>query len=233
MALFKMIENEEQEAIETLLEDPRLDVDGRDENNNMLLYTAVRYRNTAVIRQLMALNADPGRMPLPRSMPLHTAAYKGYTDIVAILLQHGANVNQEDNGGATPLHGAAEMEGDIGTAMVTMLLRNGAYVNQRDNRGHTPLYYATFGGIAPEETVRRLLETISLINEQKTSSTQTILTSALDNYPTLSIVEMILKKGATVNGKNEEGETPLEVAEGVNLGSGVVEDDVMKLFSVQ
>lgn len=44
--------------------------------------------------------------------PLHYAAYAGHTNMVAILLQGGANKSAQDRRGHTPIHVAAE-EGHV------------------------------------------------------------------------------------------------------------------------
>jgi ankyrin repeat protein len=39
---------------------------------------------------------------------LHQAAYAGHTDVVKVLLQHGADVQAKDTDGQTPLHKACK-----------------------------------------------------------------------------------------------------------------------------
>ena len=39
-----------------------------------------------------------------QATPLHRAAYMGRTEVVTLLLHHGANVDQMDCDGMTPLH---------------------------------------------------------------------------------------------------------------------------------
>jgi ankyrin repeat protein len=60
-------------------------------------------------------------------------------EMVKLLIDHGADVNQKNFRGATPLMGAA-----VGTdpAVVKYLIEKGADVNARDPDGHTALMYA-------------------------------------------------------------------------------------------
>ncbi|MGB8888672.1 MAG: ankyrin repeat domain-containing protein [Candidatus Korobacteraceae bacterium] len=68
--------------------------------------------------------------------PLYLAAYKGFTDTVALLLADNADVNAKNSQGRTPLHIAA-IEGYVN--VVQLLLANKADVNAQDNDGETPL----------------------------------------------------------------------------------------------
>lgn len=68
--------------------------------------------------------------------PLHLAAMNCHADVVALLLDHGAEINVRARDQATPLHLAAQ-EGC--TNVVALLLARGAGVNLLDNQGRTPL----------------------------------------------------------------------------------------------
>jgi ankyrin repeat protein len=87
--------------------------------------------------------------------PLHKAIYQKYTDIIKLLLDSGADVNQcESNGmqtlfefnvvfdGATPLI-AAISKGNC--SIVQILLEYGANINQCDYDNTSPLYLAIKG----------------------------------------------------------------------------------------
>jgi hypothetical protein len=67
------------------------------------------------------------------------AAAAGSPETVALLIEHGAHVNDRDHSGATALHYAAFG----GSApCVRVLLRNGAHPEMRDQEGQAPLDYA-------------------------------------------------------------------------------------------
>lgn len=67
--------------------------------------------------------------------PIHSAAAGNYTNIAALLLESGANVNVKQQAGATPLHSAAQ-NGNLD--MLILLLEAGAEVNVRMEGGKLP-----------------------------------------------------------------------------------------------
>lgn len=72
-------------------------------------------------------------------MPLHSAVAGSWTELVRLLIAHGAPVNARQAEGFAPLHSAAQ-NGSI--EIITDLLQAGADVNARDGEGKTPLMYA-------------------------------------------------------------------------------------------
>lgn len=71
---------------------------------------------------------------------LHLAASRGFTDIVAQLLKYGANPNQKDLLGNTPLHLAVCSASSINFNMtVRILLNHGSSVRCTDKMGRNPL----------------------------------------------------------------------------------------------
>ena len=73
--------------------------------------------------------------------PLHWAASGGTdrSDVIALLLEAGADVNARSGGGRVPLHSAA---GSGSLEHVSLLLKAGADVNARDGVGNTLLHLA-------------------------------------------------------------------------------------------
>ena len=68
--------------------------------------------------------------------PLHDAASRNCTNVIAVLVRAGAKVDAKDQAGETPLHVAAQ-EGC--TEAAAMLAQSGAQLNARDKKGYTPL----------------------------------------------------------------------------------------------
>jgi ankyrin repeat protein len=68
--------------------------------------------------------------------PLHVAAARCCTNVMALLIEKGAKLELKGKTGETPLHVAAQ-EGCA--EAVALLVSKGANINARDNEGHTPL----------------------------------------------------------------------------------------------
>ena len=66
---------------------------------------------------------------------LHIAAKKGFKDIAALLLEHGADVNLRDGEGNTPLHYAAR---NFDAKMLHFLVKQGANIDARNRANFTP-----------------------------------------------------------------------------------------------
>jgi ankyrin repeat protein len=78
------------------------------------------------------------------STPLHCAVWKGHQQVVAFLLEAGADVNahnENDHWGTTPLHAAAHANQ---AAIAQLLIDHGADVNAKDREGRTPMLHTSF-----------------------------------------------------------------------------------------
>eukprot|EP01036_Dinobryon_divergens_P022948 gene22948-31253_t len=71
-----------------------------------------------------------------KETPLTISAYKGYSVIVALLCQKGANLEALNNEGCTALHAAAEKGHSM---LAEILLNGGADIDAQDMDGETPL----------------------------------------------------------------------------------------------
>ena len=115
-------------------------------NLQRFLFQAPPSTNT---RRLLALLLKNGAQLDQRDLYGRTAlAYaveKGALQSVRFLLKAGADPNEADDGGVTPLMLAASLgilDDDHPRDKIKLLLRHGAYVNLVDHDGRTPLMFA-------------------------------------------------------------------------------------------
>lgn len=89
--------------------------------------------------------------------PLHIAClcdrHDNKLEIIKILLEHGAAVNAEDDGGTTPIQWASMRENP---ETIKLLLRKGAEIDHQDQDGNTALHYAH--GLKGQKNIPVLLE---------------------------------------------------------------------------
>ena len=98
---------------------------------------AVFTGDLTAVKQALADGADPNAQdPQSGSTLLATAALMGHTKVVALLLEHGADINGRSRDGGTALHAAAFL-GRIET--VKFLLEKGADANLQSNIGGTAM----------------------------------------------------------------------------------------------
>ena len=83
---------------------------------------------------------------------LHKAAYRGYNDIIRILLYKGASIDAMNEDNRTPLHHAVQ---NSHTSTMELLLTKGASIEATDKNSETPLHFAVRN--SHPETVQLLL----------------------------------------------------------------------------
>ena len=116
--------------------------------DNTPLMQAIRADDADKVKLLLAAGADAARAQRNGNLPLVAAARRGKTAVVAALLQHGVNVDdQHDISGQTALHVAAKL-GHAG--VVALLCEAGAHVDVgEEGDGATPLHLAARYNHAP------------------------------------------------------------------------------------
>lgn len=135
---------------------------------------------------------------------LHIAAYYGFTSILKLLLDSGADPNLPDANGTNALYIAAQ-KGHL--EAVRILLAAGA-TNQLIEGGFTPLYIASQEG--HPEIVKLLLETGAEVNQENQNGATPFFIAAQKGHTT--ILQILLKRGANPNQAKSDGATPLFAA---------------------
>ncbi len=140
---------------------------------------------------------------------LHQAALRGRTEVVAQLLDRGADVNAKDRFifGWTPLIAAA-FAGHVDTAQ--LLLAKGADVSAQGDVGlrWTPLSEAAFAGHV--EMIRLLLAAGAKVNARDGQDRTPLHGAARVGHA--EAIELLIANGAEPNAQDSEGHTPLHLA---------------------
>jgi len=110
----------------------------------MDLLTALKRKALNRARDLIQKGADPElTRPENDEFPLMIAAERGYTEIVRLLIEQGANIDRHGKGGKTAFSQACF----FGHLEIAKLLVNaGAKIQVRDQFGATPLFWAVCAG---------------------------------------------------------------------------------------
>lgn len=135
---------------------------------------------------------------------LHLAAGNGYDDLVRVLLENGAPIEEASTSGWTPLHVAA-WSGH--TETVRMLLDKGANMEAKADDNWTPLHSTVQKG--HETTVRVLLERGAKMTPASNGWVP-LHTAAQHGFE--SIARLLLDWGADVTVRSNKNSAPLHIA---------------------
>ena len=224
-------------------------IDAVDKDGNQPLHLACKQWHTATVRLLLSHGADVTALNKQQRKPshmanesvlksyevhnsnhaLHIAVEEGHIQTVQLLVDCGADVNELNEDGQTPLHTAAGGEKDC-PELCSILMKHDAKIDAVDKDGNQPLHLACKQWHTA--TVRLLLShgaDVTALNKQQRKPSHMANESVLKSYEVhnsnhalhiaveeghIQTVQLLVDCGADVNELNEDGQTPLHTAAG-------------------
>lgn len=199
------------------------DINAADTKGKTALHVALLHDHKEVALFLLAKGADVNSCCLIKDWesvssdhiisvtPLHIAAERSDGDIIDLLVQKGAGLEESNDNGMTPLHCAA-INGRL--AAVKKLLACGARSAARAKKyGNNALHFAALRG--HNEVVELLVARDSaLVNTFSDTDFSPLHYASMQGH--VATVRLLLAKGAEVNAADTSGITPLHCAAEVN-----------------
>lgn len=210
----------------------------------LLHYLAAQPRRAYMgLQETILAGHDTRAMDMAEWTPLHYAADKGLELPVALLLQHGADIEGRGRDGMRPLHCAAKNGHDT---VVKSLLEAGANEDVRDNSRSTPLHWASWGNHLNVVTVllNKGADEAARDNYGRTAlhlTAQAGDEEVVESLPekgkdinakdrararNKELAESLLKKGGDINAKDRDGATALHLA--VKAGNEEVVESLLE-----
>jgi ankyrin repeat protein len=216
--LCEAAELDDIELLKQLLNTGGVDVNATNENGVTALHIYAQKNNPEAIQLLVDKGADINMVrhdpydPVYHTTPLNIAARCGDQAVVNQFLKTpGINVNFKDSKGKTPLHSLLGTPGNKTTVeTIRQLIAKGADVNATNNTGDTPLHYVASQLHRPA-FVEELLKAPGIDINAKNDKDNTPLHLAV-KAECVSIVKLLLDKGARQDLPNNEGKTALDLA---------------------
>jgi len=140
--------------------------------------------------------------------PIHLAAELGSEDVIRTLIEHGAEINTENNDTLQemqPLHYAARNENDN---ITQILIEHGANINATDGHGRISLHYAAMNG---NENVAQIhIDHGAEINAVDLYGRIPLHYAAMHGFT--NVIRILIEHDAKINAKDRKGNTPYQVA---------------------
>lgn len=226
----------------------------RRENKHLQeFFDAVLCCKETKIREIVAQGFDINSINEDGGTALHKAAEQGNFPLVRLLAELGADLNTLDDDGATPLMVVANgIYASQAKAMRT-LIRAGANVNHQNEYGYTALSYALGDSSTPAVFIDILLKAGARWQEQDIYNAAAsghiqflkyVLATGIDlnkfdadgltllmratERSQARVMRILLRAGASVNVRNERGETALHFADRASRQHPVIKKILLK-----
>lgn len=200
-----------------------------DEQGNLPLHYAVKYKNLAFIEKLLAPNKEQtiNKRNNAGQTPLFFAMESNNMNIIKFLITQGASIDARDAQGNNILHHAIEQVSSIRKNIIEYVISQGVdMVNTHNNHGQLPLHKAQ--SYTSNNIFKILItNTINLNYQDKNGNTplhsflsnRSIINTTTEEQNFTNLTRLLLKKKLPLNLRNGHGLTPYHYARAVSYCS--------------
>lgn len=168
-------------------------------NGHTPLLGALQDQKCEIANSLISQGADFNiKHRISKESPLMLAS-RYCTDVAKLLIQNGANINDVDDLGRTPLYFAESAE------LAALLIEKGADVNHKDTLNNTPLMGVAFNGNT--DVVKTFLTYKATVNNKDNTGITALMLASRSGH--LEIIKLLVQNNADVNLKDKDGRTAL------------------------
>ncbi|XP_014673121.1 PREDICTED: transient receptor potential cation channel subfamily A member 1 homolog [Priapulus caudatus] len=196
------------EAIQQLLE-YKANIAAVDKNEKSAVYWAAQGNHLEALKELLSHYKSRRRINCGDRVgvtALHMAAQNGFRDCVALLLKHGATIDEKNEWEKTALHLAAQ---DGRTKTCQLLLQHShMIVSDEDEDANTPLHLAALAG---HRNIARLLLRYGADVQARNCNLWAPLDCAA-YHGHVDVIEVLLEAGCNVDPTDISKTTPLHLA---------------------
>ncbi len=178
------------------------------------VFFVVGINNIKMLKKLIELEVDVNAVEWNNHQsPLHYASKRSNMEAMDLLIKAGADVNQVDKYGYTPLHLTVKYAYNLNNRYkyaIEKLTAAGADINKSANNGATPLYSAAQNNFT--ECVKLLIEKGADVNKATNVGESPLhaVFTYIGIYFDIDIVKMLLQASANPNkARIDTGDTPL------------------------
>ncbi|MDR1962711.1 MAG: TerD family protein [Planctomycetaceae bacterium] len=172
------------------------------------IFEAIKHDNLAVVKQWITLDPNLIHTKDGNGRPLfqYATEFSSNVELLKYLVTQGANVNEKNETGSTPIHCAAAFNSNV--EVLKYLISQGADVNEKNDYNTTPLHCVAFNSNI--EVPQYLVSQGADVNEKDNSGWTPLHHAALSS--SVVILKYLISQGADVNAQDNNRMTPLDFA---------------------